>query len=231
MPPPDDHVEPPSDEDDGLIAAGAFSPWLREVQVAIRDRGEARVPCGTCTACCTSSQFVHIGPDETATLSRIPRALRFPAPGLPRGHVLLGYDERGHCPMLVDGACSIYDHRPRTCRTYDCRVFPAAGVEVDDDAKRAIADRARRWRFEHPTARDRVEHEAVRAAARFLRDDPTLRAEGLVPRVSTQLAVLAIEVHEAFLPADADGETPGPDPDPGVVRARVRALAPPPSNG
>ena len=31
------------------------------------------------------------------------------------------------------GGCSIYDHRPRTCRTFDCRVFAAAGVAVDAD--------------------------------------------------------------------------------------------------
>ncbi|HET7720760.1 MAG TPA: YkgJ family cysteine cluster protein, partial [Acidimicrobiales bacterium] len=101
------------------LPAGRFSTWLVRIGVD--------VPCGTCTACCTSSQFVHIGPDERDTLSRIPKALLFPAPGQPKGHVVMGYDERGHCPMFVDGACSIYEHRPRTCRTYDCRVFPAAG--------------------------------------------------------------------------------------------------------
>ena len=43
-------------------------------------------PCRavTCTACCTSSQFVHIEPDETDTLAHIPAALRFPAPGTAR---------------------------------------------------------------------------------------------------------------------------------------------------
>src|SRR5204863_6078536 len=83
-------------------------------------------------------------------------------PRLPKGHVLLGYDERGHCPMLVDDRCSIYEHRPRTCRTYDCRVFPAAGLDADQPA---IAERVRRWRFAYPTAADRARHEAVRAAA------------------------------------------------------------------
>ncbi len=77
------------------------------LQGAIRGERGSEVPCGSCTACCTSSQFVHIGPDETDTLARIPAALLFPAPRQPPGHVLLGYDERGHCPMLVDGRCSI----------------------------------------------------------------------------------------------------------------------------
>ena len=54
----------------------------------------------------------------------------------------MGYDERGHCPMLVDGDCSIYEHRPRTCRTYDCRVF--AGHRRRRPDQPAIAERVRR---------------------------------------------------------------------------------------
>ncbi|HJV08323.1 MAG TPA: YkgJ family cysteine cluster protein, partial [Acidimicrobiales bacterium] len=95
----------------GTLPAGRFSTWLAQLA-----GGDVDVPCGACTACCTSSQFVHIGPDESETLARIPPALLFPAPGLPKGHVVMGYDERGHCPMFVDGGCSIYEARPRTCR-------------------------------------------------------------------------------------------------------------------
>jgi uncharacterized protein len=133
-----------------------FSEWLDQFDAS----SDAQVPCGTCTACCTSSQFVHIGPDETDTLAHVPAALRFPAPGLAEGHVVLGYDERGRCPMLVDGACSIYEHRPRTCRTYDCRVFAAVGIEPEDQP--AIAARVREWTFE---VDDPLRWESVRAAA------------------------------------------------------------------
>ena len=76
---------------------------------------------------CTSSQFVHIAPDETETLARVPKALQFPAPHLPDGHVVLGYDERGHCPMLIENQCSIYSIARARCRTYNCHVFPARG--------------------------------------------------------------------------------------------------------
>jgi Fe-S-cluster containining protein len=171
---------------------------------ALDDDAAADVPCGGCTACCTSSQFVHIGPDESGTLARVPAELQFPAPGLPDGHVVLGYDERGHCPMLVDGACSIYAHRPRTCRTYDCRVFPAAGVELDDDDKSAIAAQARRWEFDLTTEADRTLHAAVRAAASYVRD-----RDDVDPN-ATRLAVLAIELHAAFVGTDdADPEAVG----------------------
>src|SRR5664280_1492290 len=112
--------------DAGDLDAGDFSPWLASINGALRGEHGSDVPCGDCTACCTSSQFIHIEPDELDTLAQVPSELLFPAPRLPDGHVLMGYDERGHCPMLVDDRCSIYEHRPRTFRVYDCRVFAAS---------------------------------------------------------------------------------------------------------
>ena len=178
--------------EDRELAAGDFSSWVTGMQGAIRGDNESDVPCDGCTACCTSSQFVHIEPDETDTLAHIPAALLFPAPLRPRGHVVMGYDERGHCPMLVDDRCSIYEHRPRTCRTYDCRVFAAAGIEIDDDGKALIAQRVRRWRFSYPTPTDRERHDAVKAAAASLASSGDLLA--------TSRAVRAIEIYDAFLP-------------------------------
>ena len=142
--------------------AGELSVWLDEMRAALRGERPSEVPCGSCTACCTSSQFVHIGPDETEALAHIPAELRFPAPGMARGNFVLGYDRDGHCPMLVDGRCSVYEHRPRACRTYDCRVFAAAGLEPDQPA---VAERSRQWRFSYPDPRDRAGHDAVRSFA------------------------------------------------------------------
>jgi Fe-S-cluster containining protein len=185
--------------EDEPLPAGSFSTWLAEIQLALRDERASDVPCDGCTACCTSSQFIHIGPDEADTLARIPVELQFPAPGLPRGHIVLGYDENGHCPMLVDGACSIYDDRPRTCRTYDCRIFPAAGVEVVDEHQVAIGRRSRRWQFDLATDADQIQHDAVRSAATWVGEHGALLPEGVAPSNATQHAVLAIELHEAFL--------------------------------
>jgi Fe-S-cluster containining protein len=117
--------------------------WLVDLGRALTGEADMDVPCGDCTACCTSSQFVHVEPDDRAALERIPAELLFPAPGQPEGHLLMGYDERGHCPMLVDGACSIYDARPRTCRTYDCRVFAVSEIVPEDQPD--IAARVRAW--------------------------------------------------------------------------------------
>ena len=179
-------------------SAGDFSTWLTQIVAAMNGTAEAVVPCGECTGCCTSSQFVHIEPDEMAALAAIPKALTFPAPGMPKGHRLMGYDERGHCPMLVDNRCSIYDSRPRTCRTYDCRILSAAGLQVDDDSKAAIGDRVREWVFDHPSEMDTSDLDAVKFAADFLATHRKEFPAGVVPHSTTQLAGMAIAVHDLF---------------------------------
>jgi hypothetical protein len=142
--------------DDDTLDAGAFGAWLDRAAVL----APADVPCGDCSACCTASQFVLVEPDEHAALAVIPPALLFPAPRRPEGFRLLGYDEHGACPMFVDERCSIYEHRPRACRVYDCRVYAAAGVEPPDPG---VAVRVRRWRFSYPGPADEQRHAAVRA--------------------------------------------------------------------
>ena len=118
------------------LPAGCFSSWLRCTRLGLIKENEAFVQCGECNACCASSYFIHIRPDETQTLTAIPKALLFPAPGLPKGNVLMGYNEHGCCPMLTGGKCSIYEHRSQTCRSYDCRIFTAAGI-IPDEAEKA----------------------------------------------------------------------------------------------
>lgn len=207
--------------DEGPLPAGGFSEWLDGMLRALAGEQPSDVPCGTCTGCCRSSQFIHIGPEEVETLARIPQDLLFPAPRMPAGNVLLGYNKQGHCPMLVDDQCSIYEHRPSTCRTYDCRVFPAAGVAVDDDDdddKAPIARHARRWRFDH-TDDDRVRHAAVQAAAAFVRERSDALPEGAAPANTTQRAVLAVRLHDMFLSHDDNtGRISVVDPDPDTVR-------------
>ena len=206
---------------DPALPAGDFLSWMVEIRAALRGERGSDVPCNGCTACCRSSQFIHIGPDEIDTLSRIPAALLFPAPGRPRGHVVLGYDERGHCPMLIDDMCSIYEDRPNACRTYDCRVFAAAGLDAGTD-KVEITRRARRWVFSFSDEDARIEHDAVRAAAAFLERHVDLLRDGGIPTNETQLAVLAIELHDLFLDRDEQtGAAMVVEPDAGVVRAAL----------
>lgn len=156
-----------------------FSTWREEFRRALQLGEATSVPCAGCTACCRSSQFVHIEPDEVETLAHIDPALLFPAPGRPAGHVVMGYDGDGCCPMLSAAGCRIYEHRPRTCRTYDCRVFAAAGVVADQPL---VAGRAATWRFTNEEERREVVHRAAElqvhgtraaeAAVRAVMEDP-----------------------------------------------------------
>ena len=203
------------------LPAGRFSAWLRGTRAVLAGEGEADVACGACSACCATSHFVHVGPAETRALAAIPRDLLFPAPGLPAGHVLMGYDEQGCCPMLAGGRCSIYESRPLTCRTYDCRVFAAAGIAADMEP---ITRQARRWRFSHPTGEDRDGHTAVRAAATFLRERAECFPGGAGPRDPVRVALLAIKVYDVFLdPGVKPGTTGQAATDSDVVAAIVRS--------
>ncbi|HEY1119243.1 MAG TPA: YkgJ family cysteine cluster protein [Acidimicrobiales bacterium] len=190
------------DPDDADLDAGSFGPWLRATAAVAAGAGDADVPCGTCTACCRSSYFVHVGPEDVAARRRIPAELLFPAPGRPAGHLLMGYDERGWCPMLTDDGCSIYEDRPRTCRAFDCRVHAAAGTVPDGADDGDVAERVARWRFRTEGPDDEARWTAVRIAARHL-ETAELPAD-TAPRRAADVAVAALHTHELFL----DGAAP-----------------------
>jgi Fe-S-cluster containining protein len=199
------------------LNAGEGSVWLGDILRTIRDQQDADVPCGTCTACCTSIQFVAIGPDETAALAAIPPDLLFPAPGRPPGHVLLGYDRTGACPMLVEGACSIYASRPRTCRTYDCRVFAAS--DLSELAPPRIAAQSARWRFADEA--DDVPLAAVRAAGAYLVAHEDALSDFGLDTSGKGIALLAIVLHDLFIGRDADGRRMVVTPPAAEVRSEL----------
>ncbi len=208
------------------IAAGDFSEWLQGTEASLRSgTGASSVPCGGCTACCRASLFIHIRPDETETLRRIPRALLFPAAGLPKGHVLMGYNDKGHCPMLVDDKCSIYDHRPHTCRSYDCRVFAATGMAVDEPTQADIARRVQAWVFSYESDDSRNHHAAVRNAAAFLQKNRDLFPDGALPTRPAQLAALAVKTYRLFAGTSAAANRDAPTlSDTEIARAIMDVL-------
>lgn len=181
------------------LPAGDFSSWLRRARKGLVTECGIEVACGECAACCSSSYFIHVRPEETQTIRRIGKRILVAAPGLPKGNLVLGYDENGLCPMLESGRCSIFEHRPITCRTYDCRVYAAAGIPESADGRSRIDQRARRWRFGHPTERDLSEHRAVQAAARFIREHAECFPGGRIPGAASQVAILALKAYEVFL--------------------------------
>ncbi|MEP6625539.1 MAG: YkgJ family cysteine cluster protein [Acidimicrobiia bacterium] len=177
---------------DGLPAP-PFSEWLAGMRGALRGEHDADVPCGECTACCRASQFVPIEADETAVLAHIPDELRFPAPGRPPGTVVLGFDQHGACPMLTDAGCSIYDHRPRACRMYDCRIFAATGVAVEGPQQAEVARQVRRWRFAFPTAADHAAQMTLRHATDAVRASVLRRPAGTAAPGAIEVAVRAVD--------------------------------------
>jgi Fe-S-cluster containining protein len=181
------------------IHAGEFSSWLRQARDSMLGKEGMQVACGDCVGCCSSSYFIHIRPDEMEVISQIPGDILFPAPGQPKGHMLMGYDRAGLCPMLNGTKCEIYEHRPQTCRNYDCRIFAAAGIIAGGDEKAVINERVERWFFSYPTKLDCDEHEAVKAAAKFMRTHARHFPGGRVPDNPNQLAVLAIKSYEVFI--------------------------------
>ena len=175
-----------------------FSQWAAKTHAQLIAREAADVPCGTCTACCRASQFIHIEEGEEA-FAAIPQALRVAAPGSP-GVQIMGHDENGHCPMLVDDACSIYAKRPIACRAYDCRIFSAAGV-FPDKTQPEIASRARQWHFS-PASNDGNTvaddgHEATKKAAGFLKQNQQTLFGAVVNEI--QLSLSALKIHHLFV--------------------------------
>lgn len=186
------------------VAAGAFGAWLQQMQAALRGTAGSTVPCGDCTGCCTSGYSLQLRPDDVRALAAIPADLLYDSAGFGAGQKTLSARPDGTCAMLVSGRCSIYADRPQTCLDYDCRIFAAAGIDAGGADKAAINQRVRSWRFDYPSESDRRAHEAVRAAAQFLRGGSSTRRGIRLPATPMGIAVLAIKVHALFLePAHA----------------------------
>lgn len=199
-----------------MIQAGEFSDWLRKTKQVEHGGYGAEVECGECVGCCTSSYFIHVDPDEWDCLAAIPEQFLFPAPGLPKGTLLMGFDQRGHCPMLSDGHCLIYAQRPRTCRDFDCRVLAAAKLLAGGPERNAINQRVQQWKFHYRDAETLRVQSAIQRAAGFLSEHCRLFPADYLPSNPSQLARLAIAVYKEFM-------TPC-DRDPASVAQRVRAV-------
>jgi hypothetical protein len=190
-----------------VVAAGPFGDWLRKVRLSLQGNQGMDVPCGDCVGCCVSSYSVQLRPEDHRAVARIPADYVVSAPGFPAGHLTMRALANGVCPMLDACKCSIYSVRPQTCLDYDCRIFAAAGIDAGD-GKAVINKRVREWRFSYPQGSDRLEHDAVRAAATFIRE----RRDHFVVRVPTApmgVAVLAIKAYAVFTAPDVTSRDDG----------------------
>jgi len=182
--------------DERIVEAGPFGDWLAKFRASLRGTQGSEVPCGDCTGCCISGYSIQLRPQDERALARIPAELLVQAPGFPRGHLTMPPRPDGVCQMLDAGKCTIYADRPQTCLDYDCRIFTAAGLEA---GKAVIDRRVRQWRFTYPTRADREAHDAVLAAAAFIRNKRESFPANRAPTAPTGIAVLAIKVYGVFL--------------------------------
>ena len=167
--------------------AGGFADWIVAMQRGMRTGEGSDVPCGGCVACCTSGQLVPVEEHERNAL---------PASAVVEAQDgwVLARREDGVCASLIEGRCAVYAVRPTACRIYDCRIFPATGLEPEAD-KPAIAERARAWTFSMSGDEDRRRQEAVRATVQMIR----MQQVGGRPTSTTQLAAQAVLHHDELL--------------------------------
>ncbi len=183
---------------DSKVTAGEFAVWLNEFIQTMKGYGKGYVPCRDCVGCCTSSKFVLVRPSDKETIKKIPKEILFQAPGLPKGHYLMGYDEKGHCPMFKSDQCSIYEFCPETCKQYDCRVMAASGITIKDESA-DITNKIRSWEFDYSSDESQKLSNAVKLAGIFLSEYRDDFPEDFVPLLDSQLSVLAIRVHSEFI--------------------------------
>ena len=112
--------------------------------------------------------------------------------------------------MLVEDRCSIYEHRPQTCRDYDCRVFAATGISADRETQPDIAERATAWQFHYENETGRAEHSNLQRAAAFLQNNRNLFPPRSLPSHPAQLATFAIRIYKRYtrLAAQHSGDAP-----------------------
>lgn len=86
-------------------------------------RGDAGpVPCDGCTACC---HYAGIPVDPKRDRRRLPHLL---TERNADGELVLCRRADGACIHLGVQGCTVYEHRPAVCRSFDCRAFAAMGI-------------------------------------------------------------------------------------------------------
>jgi Fe-S-cluster containining protein len=148
-------------------ACGSVTTVWRNFERAARTGGSVEVPCGGCTACCTS-------PESAPELSRR-EAARLEHTTDAKGRLRLKRKSDGSCVYLVDSKCSIHPNRPVVCQQFDCRVFLLLGCGTSD---RMVQEALRQW--ESPsikTAEDRATLTSLRLAVKGDSTMPPARNE------------------------------------------------------
>jgi uncharacterized protein len=187
------NTDPPARAD-----AGSFGLWLASMRAVLRGERDADVPCGDCIGCCVSSYPIPLRPEDVRARAEVPEQFLLGTSAQGK-RWLMGFREDGRCPFMQQRKCEIYADRPRTCRDYDCRIYAAAGL-LPDGNRDVIEQRVREWKFTFNSEAERLEADAVRRAAQFIRAHHSLFPAGVRAGSATAAAVLALKVYCLFLP-------------------------------
>jgi len=190
------------------VDAGEFGAWRRAMAAALRGDGGTDVPCGSCVGCCSGSWPIALRTDDAVVLPRVPADYVIEVAGAPPGVRYMGYRPDGTCPLLEAGRCTVYAHRPQTCRDFDCRLFAAAGLASAGANKSLIDARIAAWRFQYATDDEVAIHRAMCDAAAFLVACGGEAGAVRLPTTPVAIAGLAFKAYDVFLEAaDATPET------------------------
>jgi Fe-S-cluster containining protein len=195
----------------GKIHWGRASPTVSQMRdmlntrAAAEIRGErpsATVPCDGCTACCRMKKLdfnpADERPDSLAHLDYEPDPER-------PGWALLRR-VNGACvhlgPVGDRIGCTVYPHRPRPCRLFDCRFFALSGiVEIYEDGSRWPT-----WVPENRDINDMLQHGGLQAAAQALVAQATAAGEPIEPQkialgahqMLPEIMLVVLRIHAAL---------------------------------
>jgi Fe-S-cluster containining protein len=93
---------------------------------------EATVNCGHCTACCRDAPLIVLTEGERPEpFDKMVRIVVECDDGKEKSFWLLPHQPNGDCYYLRDGQCSVYEQRPKMCRTFDCRFIALKPNDFD----------------------------------------------------------------------------------------------------
>ena len=134
---------------EGLTENG--NPWVRQTGDPIEFlrawlNGATETPCGKCIACCYTTK-VELDPDQDSpvALAHLDYTVH------EDGSMWLRKRADGACVHLGPTGCTVYEHRPYTCRRYDCRLGGLVGMADVYEGQR----RSPLWMFKPESGRSR----------------------------------------------------------------------------
>jgi hypothetical protein len=96
--------------------------WLAEMGASVASGKPMSVPCNGCRNCCW---FHHVPVERDENPENLPYLDTVMQED---SSMILRKRDDGACVHLGEQGCTVYEHRPAACRTYDCRYMSLIGI-------------------------------------------------------------------------------------------------------